>query len=80
MHVTTAELRAARLTRSSLRGGSTTVSVNGQTVVDLPTRRAGGTVAERPPSRAVRGRSTTVYTERGPIKQPPFAPTSDVLT
>src|SRR6185369_11909989 len=42
------------------RGGSATVSVDRQTVVDLPTRHADGTGAERPPSWPLRGGSTIV--------------------
>src|SRR5689334_24262530 len=50
-----------------MRDGSATVDVIRQTVVDLPTRHAGVTVAERPPSCPYRGRSTTVLPLPGQI-------------
>jgi hypothetical protein len=53
---------AAFRRRTTTRGGRTSasVSVNGKTLVDLPTRHADEVVAERPPSAANRGASTTV--------------------
>jgi hypothetical protein len=44
---------------------SATVSMYGQTLVDLPTRLADGRVVERPPSAANRGGSTNVIVKVG---------------
>src|SRR5690348_2983590 len=46
-------------------GRSTTVSVRGETLVDLPTRHADEMSAERPLSWTLRGGSTTVSGEAG---------------
>ena len=50
-------------------GGSTTVDVSRQTVVDAPTRLADEMSAERPASGPLRGASTTVTATAGPIRR-----------
>src|SRR6185437_1318150 len=56
--------------RRSSGSGSTAVSANTHTVVDPPTRHADEMSAQRPPSAATRGRSTTVSSQPSADRPP----------